>query len=85
MATNDFECGLYFDDIDLARPDLWRPRMIDMVNDETFASVMSDLVTTGTDMATRPVAREFGGSCSVRADVDRDGHVSGSVSCGFTF
>jgi hypothetical protein len=85
MATNDFECTLSFDDIELARPDLWRPRMIALVNDDTFASLMGDLSTTGTAIGEQPVSRDWGGGCEVHGDVHSGGGASGGISCGIHF
>lgn len=83
--TNEFECVLSLDDIDLSRPDLWRPRMIDLVDDETFRSLMTDLATTAPVIGEQPVSREWGGSCTVGASVGSGGGVSGSISCGIRF
>jgi hypothetical protein len=83
--ANDFICTLDFEDIDLSRPGGWRPRMIDLLRDPTFDTLMSDLVTTSGAMDSASVAREVGGSCEVHADVHSGGGSSAGVSCGIRF
>ena len=85
MATNDFTCTLDFDDIDLSSPGAWRPRMIELLRDPTFDTLMSDLVTTSQAIDSASVARGFGGSCEVSAETHSGGGSSASVHCGIHF
>lgn len=83
--ANDLYCTLDFDDIDLSRPDLCRARMIEVFNDPTFGTLLSDLVVTGDAIRSGPVARDFGGGCDVRADIRSDGGWGVGFGCGFRF
>lgn len=85
MPTNEFTCTLDFDDIDLSRPGGWRPRMIDLIRDPTFDTLMSDLATTSGAMDSASVARAVGGSCRVEAEAHSGGGFSGRISCGIQF
>jgi len=85
MATKDFFCTLNFDDIDLARPEIWRAQLIDLVQDEAFSTLLSDLTITGGAIAAAPTAREWGGGCDVHADVHSGGGGSAGISCGIHF
>ena len=85
MATSDFYCTLDFDDIDLSRPTLWRERMIELVSDRAFDTLMTDLSVTGEAIGEMPTARDWGGGCSVSGSVSSGGGWSGGISCGVRF
>ncbi|MDP4540959.1 hypothetical protein Q9K01_15125 [Qipengyuania sp. DY56-A-20] len=83
--ANDLYCTLVFDDLDLTSPDNWRSRMTKTFNDPTFGTLLEDLLVTGDAIRSGPVARDFGGGCDVRADVNSGGGWSAGVSCGIRF
>ena len=76
MKTDFFDCRFRFDDIDLTNILGCRSRMIEIVNDREFETLVRDLAVTGNAVKGGPTPRGSG-ECGISGSAHGGGHSGG--------